>query len=47
LQNDMSTSEIAFLTGYNSLAAFSKAFFQLTNIRPSDFGKNKTLLQTL
>jgi len=47
LQNDMSTSEIAFLTGYNSLAAFSKAFFQLTNIRPSDFGKNKTLHQTL
>jgi len=40
LQNDLSTSEIAYHTGYNSLAAFSKAFYQLTNIRPSDFGKN-------
>ncbi|WP_111636423.1 helix-turn-helix domain-containing protein [Pedobacter cryoconitis] len=36
---DKTTTEIAYLTGYNSLAAFSKAFFQLTNIRPSDFGK--------
>lgn len=39
MQGDKSTSEIAYLTGYNSLAAFSKAFYQLTNIRPSDFGK--------
>ncbi|WP_288881676.1 AraC family transcriptional regulator [Pedobacter panaciterrae] len=39
LQTSKSTSEIAYATGYNSLAAFSKAFFQLTNIRPSDFGK--------
>ena len=46
LQDDKSTSEIAYLTGYNSLAAFSKAFHQLTNIRPSDFGKKKTLSQT-
>ncbi|KIO74724.1 AraC family transcriptional regulator [Pedobacter lusitanus] len=37
--SDKTTTEIAYLTGYNSLAAFSKAFFQLTNIRPSDFGK--------
>lgn len=43
LQNDKSTSEIAYLTGYNSLAAFSKAFHQLTNFRPSDFGKKKYL----
>jgi AraC-like DNA-binding protein len=39
LQGDLSTTEIAYLTGYNSVAAFSKAFHQLTNIRPSDFGK--------
>lgn len=39
LQGDLSTTEIAYLTGYNSGAAFSKAFYQLTNIRPSDFGK--------
>lgn len=39
MQGDRSTSEIAYLTGYNSLAAFSKAFYKLTNIRPSDFGK--------
>jgi AraC-like DNA-binding protein len=39
LQTNKSTSEIAYATGYNSLAAFSKAFYQLTNIRPSDFGK--------
>ncbi|ATP56163.1 AraC family transcriptional regulator [Pedobacter ginsengisoli] len=39
LQTSKSTSEIAYATGYNSLAAFSKAFYQLTNIRPSDFGK--------
>lgn len=34
-----STSEIAFAVGYNSLAAFSKAFFQLTHHRPTDFKK--------
>lgn len=39
LQSDKSTSEIAFATGYNSLAAFSKAFYQLTNRRPTDFRK--------
>lgn len=39
MQGDKTTTEIAYLTGYNSLAAFSKAFYQLTNIRPSDFGK--------
>lgn len=40
MQGDSSTTEIAYLTGYNSLAAFSKAFYQLTNIRPSDFNKH-------
>jgi AraC-like DNA-binding protein len=40
LQDDHSTTEIAYLTGYNSLAAFSKAFYQVTNIRPSDFNKH-------
>jgi len=40
MYSDKTTTEIAYLTGYNSLAAFSKAFFQLTNIRPSDFGKS-------
>lgn len=39
LQHDKTTSEIAYLTGYNSLAAFSKAFHQLTNFRPTDFAK--------
>lgn len=39
LQHNLTTSEIAYLTGYNSLAAFSKAFHQLTNFRPSEFGK--------
>jgi len=39
LQGDLSNTEIAYLTGYNSVAAFSKSFYQLTNIRPSDFGK--------
>jgi transcriptional regulator GlxA family with amidase domain len=39
LQDNLSTTEIAYQTGYNSLAAFSKAFFQVTNIRPSDFNR--------
>ncbi|WP_442591571.1 AraC family transcriptional regulator [Pedobacter sp. AW31-3R] len=47
LQNDKSTSEIAYLSGYNSLASFSKAFYQLTNFRPSDFGKRTFLNQSL
>ena len=41
MQGDHSTTEIAYLTGYNSVASFSKAFHQLTNIRPSDFGKQR------
>lgn len=39
LETDQSTSEIAFAIGYNSLSAFSKAFFQLTHSRPTDFKK--------
>ncbi|WP_432710845.1 helix-turn-helix domain-containing protein [Pedobacter sp.] len=37
LETNKSTSEIAFAVGYNSLAAFSKAFFQLTHSRPTAF----------
>jgi AraC-like DNA-binding protein len=39
LQDEHTNTEIAYLIGYNSLAAFSKAFFQVTNIRPSDFNR--------
>jgi AraC-like DNA-binding protein len=31
--------EIAYKLGYNSLAAFSAIFYQLTKIRPSEFRK--------
>ncbi|WP_018616768.1 AraC family transcriptional regulator [Segetibacter koreensis] len=37
LQTTKSISEIAYETGYGSISAFSKAFYQLTNMRPSDF----------
>lgn len=37
LQRDLSMSEIAYATGYNSLSSFSNAFYQLTNRRPSEF----------
>lgn len=37
LQRDVTMSEIAYKTGYNSLSAFSNAFYQITNKRPSDF----------
>ena len=37
LQTTKSLSEIAYETGYGSISAFSKAFYQLTNTRPSDF----------
>jgi AraC-like DNA-binding protein len=47
MQGDHTTTEIAYLTGYNSVAAFSKAFHQLTNIRPSDFGQDKSHNQML
>lgn len=35
--SDMNITEIAYSTGYSSLAAFSYVFHQLTNIRPKDF----------
>lgn len=37
LQTNNSLSQISYLTGYQSLAAFSKAFFLFTNQRPSEF----------
>lgn len=37
LQTNQNLSEIAYQTGYGSIAAFSKAFYQLTNKRPSVF----------
>lgn len=39
LQTDSSLNEIAYEVGYGSLSAFSEAFMQLTNLRPSDFKK--------
>lgn len=40
LQTDMSMNEITYEIGYGSLSAFSEAFMQLTNFRPSEFKKN-------
>ncbi len=37
LQTNQTLSEIAYQTGYSSIAAFSKVFYQLTNKRPSSF----------
>lgn len=37
LQTNQTLSEIAYQTGYGSIAAFSKVFYQLTNKRPSSF----------
>jgi AraC-like DNA-binding protein len=37
LQKDVTLTEIAYKTGYNSLSAFSNAFYQITNKRPSEF----------
>ena len=39
LQTEKSISEIAYTLGYNSVSAFSNIFFQLTNVRPSEFVK--------
>lgn len=38
--SDASISEVAYQVGYSSVAAFSNAFRQVMNVRPSDF-KNK------
>jgi AraC-like DNA-binding protein/quercetin dioxygenase-like cupin family protein len=40
LQTDKTLSEIAYETGYGSIAAFSKAFYQLTGSRPSEFKRS-------
>lgn len=37
LQTELTLSEIAYRTGYQSIAAFSNTFYQLTNMRPSQF----------
>jgi len=37
LQTDLTLSEIAYATGYNSISAFSNTFYQVTHIRPSEF----------
>ncbi len=39
LQTDMQLSQIAYAIGYGSLAAFSTTFYQLCNIRPSEFAR--------
>jgi len=36
-QKQHTLSEIAYLTGYQSLASFSYTFFQITGMRPSEF----------
>jgi AraC-like DNA-binding protein len=51
LQKDGTLSEIAYKTGYSSLSAFSNAFYQVTNKRPSEFAgalsRNPSLGETL
>lgn len=39
LQTDLSVSEIAYASGYNSLATFSNTFYEISKVRPSDFRK--------
>jgi len=41
LQTELTLSEIAYRTGYQSIAAFSNTFYQLTNVRPSHFANSK------
>lgn len=40
LQTDLTLSEIAYETGYQSISAFSNTFYQLTNTRPSQFAQS-------
>jgi AraC-like DNA-binding protein len=40
LQTNQTLSEIAYQTGYSSIAAFSKVFYHLTNKRPSSFQRD-------
>ena len=37
LQFELSLSEIAYCTGYQSVSSFSNTFYQFTRLRPSDF----------
>ena len=37
LQTDLTLSQIAYATGYNSISAFSNTFYQVTHMRPSEF----------
>nr|AGU12351.1 Helix-turn-helix domain [uncultured organism] len=46
LQTDLTLSQIAFATGYNSLSAFSNTFYQLTQMRPSDFARVESPTKT-
>ncbi|NCD70168.1 AraC family transcriptional regulator [Mucilaginibacter agri] len=39
LQTDQTLSQIAFETGYQSISAFSNTFYQLANMRPSEFAQ--------
>jgi AraC-like DNA-binding protein len=39
LQTEMSISEIAYASGYNSLATFSNTFYKLAKVRPVAFRK--------
>ncbi|TDE01427.1 AraC family transcriptional regulator [Flavobacterium hiemivividum] len=39
LQTEMSISEIAYASGYNSPATFSNTFYNLVKVRPVDFRK--------
>lgn len=40
LQTEMSISQIAYASGYNSVATFSNTFFNIAKIRPVDFRKS-------
>lgn len=39
LQTNKSISEIAYHVGYNSISSFSNTFYQLINMRPTEFQK--------
>lgn len=39
LQTDLTLSQIAYATGYQSISAFSNTFYQFTNMRPSQFNQ--------
>ncbi|MFT3827945.1 MAG: AraC family transcriptional regulator [Chitinophagaceae bacterium] len=39
VKTDKPIGDIAFVSGYSSIGAFSNAFFEFTNARPSDFRK--------